>query len=117
MSTDLSATAIALGWSHTCAIEADGGVKCWGDNDMGKLGVGSNTNYLDMPAAVPGEPNEARRQGELREEKGNGKEESGEGEGGLEEGDMKWLCGREWLSWLGDLKRKQITLVSGVDWG
>jgi hypothetical protein len=83
MSTDLSATAIALGYAHTCAIEAGGGVKCWGDSDMGKLGVG-NTNDLDTPAAVPGERNEARRQGDLRAEKGNGKKGfGGRGGGGL----------------------------------
>ncbi len=57
----VSAIAIALGHSHTCAIEAGGGVKCWGNNDNGQLGIESTseqtiwgTSIKTSPVAVPG---------------------------------------------------------------
>ena len=54
MATGVSATAIALGAFHTCAIEADGGVKCWGNNEEnGQLGIGSYVQQT-RPTAVPG---------------------------------------------------------------
>jgi hypothetical protein len=49
----VSATAIALGHSHTCVIEAGGGVKCWGANGFGQLGIGSTT-FQTSPVAGPG---------------------------------------------------------------
>lgn len=39
------ATAIALGWDHTCALMADHSVRCWGRNDYGQLGDGSDARY------------------------------------------------------------------------
>ncbi|MFP5363320.1 MAG: RCC1 domain-containing protein [Thermoleophilia bacterium] len=48
------AKAITAGASHTCAVLADGSVRCWGLNDLGQLGYGNTVSIGDneAPSAV-----------------------------------------------------------------
>jgi alpha-tubulin suppressor-like RCC1 family protein len=49
--------AIATGGSHTCAVTSAGGVKCWGNNANGQLGIGSgrpSRTPLDVPSLASG---------------------------------------------------------------
>jgi hypothetical protein len=47
------ATAVAAGYSHTCAI-VSGGVECWGSNSSGQLGNGSAGGVSLVPVQVSG---------------------------------------------------------------
>jgi len=40
---------VAAGWRHTCAILANGKVKCWGNNDHGQLGYGDKAKRFVPP--------------------------------------------------------------------
>jgi alpha-tubulin suppressor-like RCC1 family protein len=53
-----NAKAIAAGGSTTCALTMGGGVRCWGSNDGGELGDGTQVNRASPPSTdVPiGEP-------------------------------------------------------------
>ena len=51
LSTDIKA--VATGTSHTCALTNQGGVKCWGSNSMGQLGV-SSIEETNIPQEVTG---------------------------------------------------------------
>jgi hypothetical protein len=53
-SPGVAAVTIALGESHTCAIVSGGGVKCWGNNGNGQLGIGNRTDAT-RPADVAGD--------------------------------------------------------------
>lgn len=44
------AFAVTAGYGHTCALVADGGVKCWGNNFRGPLGDGTQTNRFTAVA-------------------------------------------------------------------
>ncbi|MBI2606671.1 MAG: hypothetical protein HYW49_11395 [Deltaproteobacteria bacterium] len=51
LGTGRTATAIAMGANHSCVILDDGGMKCWGYNAYGQLGLGDTVNRGDNMSA------------------------------------------------------------------
>ena len=49
-----TAVAVAKGYRHTCAIVADGAVKCWGSDYSGQLGDGGTNTFQSTPVSVEG---------------------------------------------------------------
>jgi len=49
-----NAVAIAAGFRHTCIIDSEKDVWCWGYNGYGQLGDGSTTSERDSPVKVTG---------------------------------------------------------------
>jgi hypothetical protein len=49
-----SATVVAAGSHHTCALLSNGSIQCWGCNESGQLGNGTITEDGTLPVAVSG---------------------------------------------------------------
>ena len=43
---------VATGSHHSCAVTMTGGVKCWGDNSSGEVGVPTSAS-TEKPVTVP----------------------------------------------------------------
>jgi alpha-tubulin suppressor-like RCC1 family protein len=49
----LTAKSISMGFGYSCAVNLSGGAKCWGVNEIGQLGDGTNSSR-DTPVDVTG---------------------------------------------------------------
>jgi alpha-tubulin suppressor-like RCC1 family protein len=49
-----AAVSIDAGGNHSCAVEADGSVLCWGENSDGQVGDGTNVSPVPAPTGVVG---------------------------------------------------------------
>ncbi|MBI4248007.1 MAG: hypothetical protein HY611_00775, partial [Elusimicrobia bacterium] len=48
------ASVLGLGGYHSCAVLKNGGLKCWGNNTYGQLGLGDVANRGDTAGAMGG---------------------------------------------------------------
>lgn len=48
----VAAVEIVAGDAHTCALGADGSLRCWGLNDRGQVGSGSSESTVNVPTTV-----------------------------------------------------------------
>ncbi len=54
LGTGRTATAVAAGYAHTCAILDDATVRCWGDNASGRLGLADTNDRGDAAGEMGG---------------------------------------------------------------
>lgn len=52
LGTERVARALASGQRHSCALLDDGSVKCWGEGEMGRLGLGNENDQGDEPGEM-----------------------------------------------------------------
>jgi cysteine-rich repeat protein len=52
LGTNHKVKSISVGDHHACAVLLDGRVKCWGNNEHGQLGIGSQINQGDYPGEM-----------------------------------------------------------------
>ena len=56
LGTGRTATAIAAGNNHNCALLDNASVKCWGNNNFGQLGIDNNTRMGDNSSEMAALP-------------------------------------------------------------
>lgn len=44
---------LSLGAYHSCALMKDGTVRCWGSNESGQVGIGSDAGLVAQPTKIP----------------------------------------------------------------
>jgi alpha-tubulin suppressor-like RCC1 family protein len=54
VSGDTRFTSVVAGRQHACALDAEGGAWCWGNNEVGQIADGTKTKYAQRPVRVAG---------------------------------------------------------------